>query len=551
MALPNVDLNERSKNYRGQFDSANWVSLMESLDIIQPEVRSGLVKRTGMADTLFAMLDLAKMTIPVKSFKYRVYEQGDLDNAIIVGESGVTGGAGAGDLIYIHLDSGCLGNNGNLFPVAPDDGVLITSKFAARDVTPQGGDPTYERRDLVYVVTEVNKTTRIVTAKPLDGKAVIKNTIPVGTLLKVHSYYGIRGGDQNRGIIFDLFKREYETQIIKTSFEYEGGVDVIEIIPILKDGIMRQWIKGQEKAELVHNKKIDDALFISQLNTNNLTGTSKHGNTNPYLSTMGLWDWAMEAGNIYTRSSTFSKEFFYDIKDYLRVNNITSTEVLCLMGGGFKGDLERLGLNLLGQYSGGTNLLTVNKLGIDLQYMQFADLLFAFKTVASFDNPLRYGGDDSDFYNRALLYPVDTTYVTNSPYGGGTPELSPTLLIGYLENNGISRRRVVRFIDGMTGREADAKNTWDVSGLYILTEFMSIVLAPNKLVPVINNNDTKPEVSGQDINLSIGGNLVVGSIGGATVDEVIDATMTITANSSDTQPAIFIDAADVDILPPV
>lgn len=545
MALPNVDLNERSKNYRGQFDSANWVSLMESLDIIQPEVRSGLVKRTGMADTLFAMLDLAKMTIPVKSFKYRVYEQGDLDNAIIVGDSGIAQNLTAGAEITIYLDDGCLSSNGKLFPVAPGDGVLITSKHAALEHT--GSPTTYERRDLVYVVTDIDYNNKKVTAKPLDGKAVIQTAIPVGTLLKVHSYYGIRGGDQNRGITFDLFMREYETQIIKTSLEYEGGVDVIEIIPILKDGIMRQWIKGQEKAELIQNKKIDDALFISQLNTNNLTGTSKHGNTNPYLSTMGLWDWAMEAGNIYTRSSTFSKEFFYDIKDYLRVNNITSTEVLCLMGGGFKGDLERLGLNLLGQYSGGTNLLTVNKLGIDLQYMQFADLLFAFKTVASFDNPLRYGGDDSDFYNRALLYPVDTTYVTNSPYGGGTPELSPTLLIGYLENNGISRRRVVRFIDGMTGREADAKNTWDVSGLHILTEFMSIVLAPNKLVPVINNNDTKPEVSGQDINLSIGGDLVVGSINGATVTEVADATMTITATSSAEQPAIQIDADVVTV----
>jgi hypothetical protein len=125
--------------------------------------------------------------------------------------------------------------------------------------------------------------------------------------------------------------------------------------------------------------------------------------------------------------------------------------------------------------------MLAGKLGINIKYFDRNGIMFALKSIASFNNPNRYGGNDYDWVKRGIMYPVDSSRVEVN----NSKMTLPNFFIGYLNNNGEDRTRILRVLDGMTGRESQAVTEYDMSNLYILSEFAGIVLAPNKLIRVM------------------------------------------------------------------
>lgn len=457
MALTHIP---QSTTQRGLIDFSNWLSIMRAQGIVAPQFYNEIVRRSGMGDTLFAMLELTGKYISVKDEILKVVEEGDLVNVVTTGATIATNSAGQDISVTIANYDTQTGED----PIAVGDGIVIPDAY-------QG-----TQRDEIYVVTSISN--HVATCKPLNSQARIATAVPSNTILKIHSYYTARRTGMPKGVKQKLFLREYRTQIIKTSLVEEGGIGAIEVIPVANGKFIT--IKNQAFAELVHNKKIDDTILLSQENTNNVTVTTKDGGSNLVLSTKGLWNWAKDAGDAYYYGSTFGINEVGDLKDYLRANNITSQEVLLVCGAGLNKMIEDSGLQFIQDYSGGTSLLSVNKLGIDIKYVHRNGVLLGIKEIQSFNNATGLGGDAYDFVNRGIVIPIEDVGININ----SEKKTLPNLLVGYLNNNGVDRSRVIRVIDGVTGRESVSMHEYDESALYILTEMMVIVLAPNKLITI-------------------------------------------------------------------
>lgn len=468
MALPNYP---DSKTIRGNFNTAQWLSLLDASGVLKPDHYERTVKRTGMGERIFDWLEAAKMYRGVKARTLTVFEEGDLERTVRNNVEIDIGAAGADITLVVHTSD--RDANGQV-PLAVDDGVVIPGAYQATG------------EDRIYVVTAYVAGTWTATLTPLsaDGTTVTESevsvAIPVGTRLKVHGMYKAVGTGQPAGSTFDWYSRTYKTQFAKTSMFYEGGVQAIQWYPVVtKDGKTSAWIVGQENAERIHSRRIDDGLFLGELNDNALlVETSQAAGSNKRLAAKGIWNWALDAGQQFTYAGTWSVDDNADLKDYLRANNVTSQEVVCWTGTDLYRYMEDASLDFIREYSGGTDLMLAGKIGIDIKYIHRNGIVMAIKSVASFANPNRYGGDAYNWTKKGLAYPVDSTTVE---YNGATTTMA-NLQIGYLNNNGEDRRRIMRVLDGMTGRERQAVNAYDMSSMYILSEFMPIVIAPNKLI---------------------------------------------------------------------
>jgi hypothetical protein len=470
--MPDVSSYPASKTVRGNFNSAEWISLMNARGVLKPDHYEKVVKRTGMGELIFDWLQAANLYRPLKSRTLTVFEEGDLERTVKISTAIATGNAGAAITLVVDADD--RDTNGNV-PIAANDGIVIPAAYQTSG------------EDRIYVITTYDADTYTATCTPLTAQGTsitasqISVEVPADTVLKIHSNYFAPGTAQPEGSTFDLYSRTYVTQIVKTSMGYEGGVQAIEWYPVVtKDGKRGAWIVGQEMAERIHNKRIDDALFLSELNDNTaLTGASNAGGTSAFLSTKGLWNWALEAGQQLPYAN-WTADYFADVKDYLRANNVTSSEVVFWYGPDLGRDVEDENLNFIREYSGGTDLMVAGKLGISIRYFERNGIMFALKSIASFNNPNRYGGNSYTFVKKGIMYPVDSTRVEVN----GSKMTMPNLQIGYLNSNGEDRTRIVRILDGMTGRESQAVNAYDTSNMYMLSEFEAIVLSPNKLIRV-------------------------------------------------------------------
>lgn len=454
----------------GNFNLAQWASIFDTK--FKPQKWNEIVRRNGYGEKIFDAMQMANLTTPVKARSLMVYEEGDIERTVrIVGPIAV-GAAGADIEFVVHADDRDAQN-----------GVPIREDFSV--VLPAASQASGE--DRIYVVTDYDSATFTVTASPLsaDGtvtESEVETAVAAGTRLKVHASYWGPGTGQPQGTTFDLYERNYYTHIAKESMGFEGGMGAIEWWTVeTKDGDQGIYIKGQEQIEFLMNKQVDDAIFLNELNDNALlVQTSQAGGSNLRRSALGIWNHALASGQALDYAAgAITDDDLADVDDYLRSNNVTSTEVMCWYGPYLSKAIEDMNLDFIREFSGGTDLIMgPKKLGVDIKYFRRNGILFAFKSVASFRNPNRYGGSDYAWASRGLMYPVAEARVEYQ----GKKEITPTFMLGYLNNKGEDRTRIVRFLDGMTGKESIAVSQYDASNLYMLSEFMPLVFRPNQLI---------------------------------------------------------------------
>lgn len=457
----------------GTFNLAQWASIFDTK--FKPQKWNEIVRRNGYGEKIFDALQWANLTTPVKARTLMVYEEGDIERTVRNSVEIAIGAAGATFDLVVHADDR-----------DAQGGVPIREHFSV--VVPAAYQASGE--DRIYVITAYDADTFTATCSPLSADGTVDESeisvaIPAGTRLKVHTSYFAPGTGQPQGTRFDLYERNYYTHIAKESMGFEGGMGAIEWWMVeTKDGDQGIYVKGQEQIEFLMNKQVDDAIFLNELNDNALlVQTSQAGGSNLRRSSLGIWNHALASGQSLTYAAgAITDDDLADVDDYLRSNNVTSTEVMCWYGPYLGKAIEDMNLDFIKEFSGGTDLIMgPKKLGVDIKYFRRNGILFAFKSVASFRNPNRYGGDAYGFASRGLMYPVAEARVEYN----GKKEITPTFMLGYLNNKGEDRTRIVRFLDGMTGKESIAVSQYDASNLYMLSEFMPLVFRPNQLITVV------------------------------------------------------------------
>jgi hypothetical protein len=453
----------------GEYNFGEWASIYNARF---DEGYLSEIDRYGLGSYFTDFMMLADRRTSVTNRSPKLFERLEWETTVKTGTQINTGAAGAD--ISFTVDASDVDASGNL-PVMEGEGLVIPAAFEA----------TNENR--IYVISDITGTT--VTAGPLsaDGttqtESEIAVAVPSGTVLKVHSYYTGYGTGQPPGHNSVRAQREYNTQIIKTSMNYEGGIQAIKWRQIkTESGVNSVWIEGQELAESFHSKRMDDAIFLGELNDNStLTEASQFGGTNKRTATKGLWNWAEEAGQELLYPGVFDFTQFYDYKDLIISQNVVARDIMFLYGTDLGRMVEEAGLDWLKSYSGGSSLFrTADEIGINIKYTMLNGFMFMFKELKSFSNPLRYGNKAYEFSKYGLMIPDQTESVTID----GRTERHSNITLGFLNWAGEDRTRIVRVVDGMSGRMSMAVNDYDGSNLWMLTEFVPIVTRPNQLVQV-------------------------------------------------------------------
>ncbi len=454
----------------GAYSEANWRPLIEQ------RLDPGYFLETfryGLGSYYFDWLDMSERTLNLTTDNPKIYEKLEWENTIKTGSEIAIGAAGADISFDISSDDV---TNGTI-PLKVSDGIVIPAQNQATG------------EDRVYVVTSIGASpTFTTTASPLsaDGNTITESEVSVavasGTVLKIHSNFFARGTELPDGKYNYRLIREYETQIIKTTRQFEGGMQALKWYEVPSEtGSTTAWFEGQDELELDHRKACDDALFLGEINDNStLVQTSNVGGSNARKSTKGLWNWGKEVGQPLDYAGAWDMSYFYDVKDLLLANNVVSRECMFCVGSDLLRSIEESNLNWIREYSGGSNLMrAADELGIETSRVKVNGVFFQIHELMSFGNPLRYGNKTYNFSKYGIIIPEGQE---RADYNG-KEELHPNFMIGYLNNNTENRTRIIDVIDGTTGR-SQSTNRFDTSESYALTEMASIVLRPEQLITV-------------------------------------------------------------------
>jgi hypothetical protein len=456
----------------GNYNNAQWVPLMDQ------RLDPGFFLETfryGLGSYYFDFMEMANRTINLTTRTPKIFEKLEWENTLKINAAITTGAAGADISIVVHTDDRDAYGN---VPIKVGDGIVI----------PGQNEATGE--DRVYVIHTYVAGTYTATASPLsaDGNTITESQISVeiaaATTLKIHAYYTGTGTGMPAGKNNYRVQRSYQTQIIKASKVFEGGTQALKWYEVPSEtGATSAWFEGQDELELEHRKMCDDALFLGEINDNStLTEASQAGGTNKRLATKGIWNWGIEKGQeLNYAGGAWDFSYLYDYKDLALANNVVSREAMMLMGTDLMREVEQSGLDWISTYSGGSDLFKASdSIGYDVRRILLNGITFQLQEIKSFGNTLRYGNKNYNFTKYGIIIPEGDGMATV----GGKDEKHPSFQIGYLNNNGENRTKILGVQDGTTGRTPNGVNLNDLSTTYAQTELAAIVLRPEQLVTI-------------------------------------------------------------------
>jgi hypothetical protein len=450
----------------GNFNTATWRPLFElRLDpgYLGEDYRYGTISNT------FSLLDLAGRKMDLTTDSPKIFEKLEWENTVKTTGVITAGGAGATITFTIHTDD--------------QDSVVVG------DVLLLPGQYQTSGEDRQYVITDV--TAHVVTAVPRSAAATsivasrVNANIPAGTVLSVAGYSVGRGGTLPNGKYNYRAQRSFSTVIIDKAFKIEGGLTALKWyeVPSAVPGQMNAFFEGQSLLELEMNKACEAEFFLGELNDNAaLTTTSGVGGTNKQKATKGILTWANEVGSsLDYAGGVFDFSYLYDVKDLALAKMVAANEFNFLMGHDLQRSLEQNGtLEFIKDYSGGSDLFrTMDEVGIDVTRIKVNGSLFSLQNVLSLSNPQRFGNKTYNLSKMGIIVPEA---VEAGSYNGVETKF-PSFQIGYLNNNGENRTKIMGIIGGTTGR-SQATHRADYDEAFIKTEFAAIVMRPEQLIVV-------------------------------------------------------------------
>jgi hypothetical protein len=242
---------------------------------------------------------------------------------------------------------------------------------------------------------------------------------------------------------------------------------------------------------------MDKEIFLGQVNSNtsNITVTDRDSNNVAARGTKGLWHWVEEDGMEQSYASSYDLAYFDQIKEYLRSQGVTDTKVSILAGSNLYKQIENTVLDFIKAYSGGSDLMTgYASVGANIQEFKKNGITNQLCEVVSFDNANSYGVLDTYFRDAALVIPQSLATIKKSPYmdlddfygnSAGDKVKIPNVILGYLNNNGENRTRMLGQVAGVNGFGLPFVDQYDDVRFWIKSEYMLIVNLANQMMKIV------------------------------------------------------------------
>lgn len=450
----------------------------------EPGIWGEWFKTYGKGFGIHDFLTFAGNTVSIARDEIRAFEDYALEKPIKIGTSEIavdSTSLTAGDAITFYLDSTEYNAQGNTY-LRVGDSIIIPAKYLSEDIP------------AVYRVSVVGATSAATcTATPLRATAQITTAIPVGTYLAVSATSYGRGMGQPAAKSTYGYYRDFKTHILKESLEITGGMIAQQSYrQKLKNGGEGLWTRAQLEAEFLFNSQKDKVIFLSDENTNSLTGTDSHSANVAIKTTKGWWNHMDALAQELNYVTRFSITDFDTAKDLFRSQGVVDTEIAYLVGPALVTQLDNMGLDYVKEFSGGSNLIdSMGKVGVSVNAFTKNGLNFVCKELVSFSNANTYGVSDLGTYlsNAGAMVPMTEVTVTDSANnfgeGVGSKVKVPNLSLGYLNNDGEDRTNIFKIVGGVNGLNISASHQYDkVEGFY-LSEFMVVAMNVNQMIKVV------------------------------------------------------------------
>jgi hypothetical protein len=451
----------------------------------ETQVLQGWYQKFGKGLGIFDWLTIAGNIVSLKSDTVTVFTDVALEKPVklraAIAYSGHT--AGAARSLYLHADEYAAGGTGLGTPyLRAGDSVFIDPTYTNKDV------PT--KWQVLNVGAYNGGTTVACSIVPFDATVVLTSDVPADAYLMVGPYTSGRGGGQPAPRSSGTTSTTFTTAITAETGELVGGLNAKQTYRQVRDksGKPVLFSKFQVEAEFLANAGKDKELFLGQVNDNALVVNTAYGSTTSAAKgTKGLWNHVNESGMALPYTTEFSVDHFDSIKDYLRSQGVTDTEVMFLTGSGLLRNIENNVLGFIKEYSPGTDLTDgMGKVGTQVKRFLKNGITTNLCEIASFDNAQSYGVLDTYFRNAGLIIPLSLATVKsdNINQSAGQKVSIPNVSIGYLDNNGENRENMLGLVAGVNGFGLPIHDQWDRINFYVKSEYALIANLDNQMIAV-------------------------------------------------------------------
>jgi len=478
-----------TSNTRGGAYGANWGSVY-SLEL-EPQVWQEWYQAFGKGFQVFDWLTIAGQTVSVKARDIDAFTDQAIEKAVQVTAAGVSSAA--------HAAGGSRTFILNASEYDDGDGATAVSPYLRAGDT-VFMDPQYTNKEVPtqWYVTSVGADGANTTIYPLDSTVQMTSDMAASTYFMVGpNLSGIgtgQPGPRKSGTTSDTFY----TAIVGETAEIKGGVNAEKLYrnDLDKSGRSTLWSKAQVETEFLLNSGIDKEIFLGQVNSNtsSAVATDKDSTSQAVRGTKGLWHWVESDGMEQAYAGSYDLAYFDQIKEYLRSQGVTDTTVATLAGSNLYKQIENTALDFIKAYSGGSDLMSgYASVGANVQEFKKNGIKHELCEVVSFDNANTYAVMDTYFRDAGLVIPKSLATVRSSGmevadmYGNsaGDKVKIPNVVIGYLNNNGENRTRMVHPVAGVNGFGYPAVHEYDQVELYFKSEFMLIVNLANQMLKIV------------------------------------------------------------------
>lgn len=321
-------------------------------------------------------------------------------------------------------------------------------------------------------------------AKAFEDIDAFTNNIAANQYIQVGPTAHAPGTAQPAARSRGFYSYTFYTSIIKETVQFLGGTPAEQLYFEVNDKKGGKGVYGMAlyDGEFSLDSQMSVQIFNGNANNNSVTETDVNSGTGTRLATKGAWMWAED----YSQDVVYEHEF--SVKDLDAIDDkFKATGVICqsaLLGVGHKlyKQIQDAAHDYIMQFSGGSTLTNdMGKLGWTAKAWERSGVLYNLVNFAQLSNNQTYGANASNFWTYAgLVIPDVQVTITDSnggiynSTGSGGKVTIPNIAIGYLNNNGENRKRIIQQVSGVNGMGHIATNHYDVVQVDMLSEFMLI-----------------------------------------------------------------------------
>ena len=471
-----------SSNTVADIHGSQWLSLYSAE--LEPQVIREVYSKYGKAFDVLDMLSLAGKEIALKSQSLTSFQEGAYKRPIQLNAQVETGSIDTAMTFYIKTTM--YDANGSVF-LRPGDTLFIPGYYVGT---------TY---DVQLLVLTVGASGAACTAKPLANTISLTTALPADMYLQVGPTLYARGTDQPASKSRGWYSRSFATAISKETGEIYGGINAQQLYFVPRKGVPGQkgiWSQAYADAEFSLDEQINTQLLIGQPNDNTVVQTDVGSvATAAVRSTKGLWIWMSEDGTDHVYANAWSEGDFDAVKDIFRANGVVDQRAAFGAGPKLYTQVENTALQYIKEFSGGSVLTTAaGEVGFQLKSFSKSGVEYTLCEFASFSNANTFGANNKSYYAYAgMIIPeeevtlMDSEGIYNTLGETGGKMKIPNVAIGYLQNNGEDRKRIIKPIAGMNGMGFDATESYDRVRLGLLSEYALVANGIEKMIRVLKD----------------------------------------------------------------